>query len=520
MDPRKLHLFVLALLVVFASAFLAGCTAITADALATRPAAGELTVLPIDTPAPTAIPNYVDLTDGGQVTFGPTDTLPSPTFMPHLMRDFRPQASVLGVALEGFMDEAAFPQALALSIHFGRRWRDIAWRDIEPVQGEYHWEALGQLETELRNARAANVTPILNVQMTPDWAQGVRPYACGPIRRDKFDAFADFMVQLVERYGSGSEYNVRYWQIANEPDIAVGIVGPDSVFGCWGDLNDPYYGGKYFGEMLQVVYPRIKAADPNAVVIMGGLLLECDPYTMTVPDTCRNEERLKSGYFLEGVLIGKGAENVDMIDVHNYGLLDMNLPARMTDYYNWSGPQGGTGIPEKVAFVRRLLEKYGRPDLPIMISEVALKCETPSDDCQDVGSAYIPRAYAEGYGLGLHGMIYYALITEFMYKGLLLEDHTPKKQYYAYQYLGSQLSWVEHVGPVTQFSGVEGQEFKQSFIRRLWILWSADGTDQTITLPDDFVQAFDKYGNVVPVADQKLVVGWSPVYVQLAYTSQ
>ena len=117
-------------------------------------------------------------------------------------------------------------------------------------------------------------------------------------------------------------------------------------------------------------------------------------------------------------------------------------------------------------------------------------------------------------------MIYYALITEFMYKGLLLEDHTPKKQYYAYQYLGSQLSWVEHVGPVTQFSGVEGQEFKQSFIRRLWILWSADGTDQTITLPDDFVQAFDKYGNVVPVADQKLVVGWSPVYVQLAYTSQ
>lgn len=516
--PTRTLVFVFAMLAVMMG--LTGCTAIMPESLAARPAAGDLTVLPIDTPTPTALPDYVDLTEGGAVSFGPTDTVPSPTFMPHLMRDFRPQAPILGVALEGFMDEGAFPQALELGIRFGRRWRDIAWRDVEPQQGNYQWGVLASLETELRAARAVGVTPILNVQMTPDWAQGVPPYSCGPIRRDKFDAFADFMVQLVQRYGSTSEYNVRYWQIANEPDIAVGIVPPDSVFGCWGDLNDPYYGGKYFGEMLQVVYPRIKAADPNAIVVMGGLLLECDPYTMTVPETCKNAERLQSGYFLEGVLMGKGAENVDVIDIHNYGLLDMNLPARMTDYYNWVGPQGGTGIAEKVAFVRRLLDKYGKPDLPIMISEVALKCEEPSDDCQDVGAAYIPRAYAEGYGLNLTALIYYAMITEFKYKGLLLEDFTPKKQFEAYKFMGSQLSWVEHVGPITQFDGVDGQEFKQTFVRRLWILWSKDGLDHTITLPNDFVQAYDKYGNVLPTSGGELTVGWSPVYVQLMYANE
>ncbi len=520
MDPHKPRFFVIQIGIILATIFLSGCRAVAVDTLATRPTTGEVTVLPNDTSLLPVLPDYADLTEGGLVRFGPTDTVPSPTFMPQIMRDFRPRAPILGVALEGFMDAGAFPQALELGIHFGRRWRDIAWRDVEPQQGNYQWGVLAALETELKTARAAGVTPILNVQMTPDWAQGIPPYACGPIRRDKFDAFADFMVQLVQRYGSKTEYNVRYWQIANEPDVAVGIVLPDSVFGCWGDLNDPYYGGRYFGEMLQAVYPKIKAADPDSTVVMGGLLLECDPYTMTVPETCKNQERLQSGYFLEGVLIGKGAESIDVIDIHNYGLLDNNLAARMTDYYNWVGAEGGTGLTEKVSFVRRLLQQYGKPDLPIMVSEVALKCEEPSDDCQEVGAAYIPRAYAEGYGLNLTALIYYAMITEFKYKGLLLEDFTPKKQFEAYKFMGSQLSWVEHVGAVTQFDGVDGQEFKQSFVRRLWILWSKDGQDHTITLPTDFVQAFDKYGNVLPTMGNELTIGWSPVYIQLMYSNE
>ena len=496
-------------------AMLAGCTGVTRSGEAGGSSAGTVVILPEPTLTPTPIPNYVDLTQGGAVRYGLTDTVPIPTFIPLLMRDFRPQAPLLGVALEGFKDEAGFPQALALGIQFGRRYVEIAWRDVEPQQGVYRWEALVPLEEELRRAHAAGVTTILNVQMTPDWAQGERPNACGPIRRDKFDAFADFMVKLVERYGSNSEFGVRHWQIGNEPDIAIGIVGPDSVYGCWGDSKDAYYGGRYYGEMLQVVYPRIKAADPNSVVIMGGLLLECDPYTMSVPETCHNEDRMQAGYFLEGVLLADGGNHMDMVDVHNYGLLDMSIPARMTDYYSWAGPEGGTGVPEKVAFVRRLLAQYGHPDMPVIMTEIALKCHEPSDDCQEVGAAFIPRVYAEAYDLNLTGLIYYALITEFKYKGLLLEDLTPKKQYFAYQFMGSQLDAVEHVGPVTQFAGVQGQEFKQTFVRRLWILWSQDGSDQTISLPAGFVAAFDKYGNALPVAGNQLTVGWSPVYVQL-----
>ncbi len=473
------------------------------------------TVTPSPAPAavtaPTPQPDYVDLS---QTLLG-DDAPPFPTYIPLLMRHFRPQAPLFGVALEGYFDAAGWQQALALQPRYVRRYREIAWRDVEPHEGDFRWEVLAPLEKELMTAAENAAVPILNVQMTPAWAQKYKNHACGAIAADAFDAFARFMEQLVLRYGSASEYGVRYFQIGNEPDVDVNIVPGDSVFGCWGDLSDPYYGGGYYGEMLKAIYPRIKAADPNAQVMVGGLLLECDPYTMTVPATCQNEERLHSGYFLEGILKAGGADYFDVLDLHGYGELRMDLPSHMHSYYHWSPAAGGTGLPEKVAFARRLLAQYGHPDKTIVATELALKCEEPSDNCQDVGAAYIPRVFAEAHELGLKFASYYALITEFKYKGLLLPDLTPKKQYAAYKYMASLLSWIEYVKPFDRQAGISGAEFSRSRLRELWILWSTDGTDQYLTPPANFVQVTDKYGNVLDLVDGRVLVGWSPVYVFL-----
>jgi hypothetical protein len=45
-------------------------------------------------------------------------------------------------------------------------------------------------------------------------------------------------------------------------------------------VSDPVtlnFGGEYYGNMLKIVYPAIKSADPQAQVLVGGLLLDCDP---------------------------------------------------------------------------------------------------------------------------------------------------------------------------------------------------------------------------------------------------
>lgn len=443
-----------------------------------------------------------------------------PTFIPVLFRDYRPQPSILGVALQGFNDESGLQETLALGARWGRRWKEVAWRAVEPQEGQFRWEVLADLEEELLRARGVGIQPILEIQLTPEWAQQHKGHACGPIRGDKFEAFAKFMEELVKRYGTATPYGVRYWQLANEMDIDHRVVGGDSLFGCWGEMEDEFYGGRHYGEMLKVVYPRMKAADPGAQVMMGGLLLECDPYKMKPGVDCANEERWKSGFFLEGVLKAGGGDYFDIADVHSYADLRTDLPARMHSYYSWSGADGGTGLPEKVAFYRDLFARYGIANKPIFAGEVALKCEVDGPDCQEVGAAFIPRVHAEAYDLGLIGATYYALISDFKFKGLLNEDKSVKQQYRAYDFMSSILSHVEHGGAVTDYPGVSGQLFKRSGIRRIQIVWSTTGAEQTITLPTDFVRAFDRYGNLLEPTDGTLKVDWAPIYLELMYQNQ
>ncbi len=86
----------------------------------------------------------------------------------------------------------------------------------------------------------------------------------------QYGRFAAFLSEVVKRY-SQPPYNVRYWEIGNEPDTPI---GPDSGFGCWGVNGDPYFGGGAYGNMLKAVYPAIKAANPQVQVLNGSLLLD------------------------------------------------------------------------------------------------------------------------------------------------------------------------------------------------------------------------------------------------------
>jgi hypothetical protein len=52
------------------------------------------------------------------------------------------------------------------------------------------------------------------------------------------------------------------WTLDNSPKLV-----------NWGDISDPYYGGRYYGEMLMAVAPAMRAADPQVVIWLGGLLL-------------------------------------------------------------------------------------------------------------------------------------------------------------------------------------------------------------------------------------------------------
>ena len=189
------------------------------------------------------------------------------------------------------------------------RFDGFHWDLLEPVEQAipaYKWGEVD--ETALKDAANAGAQVVAMVQFAPDWAQKYPGVACGPFAEAALDKFARFMHALVSRY-SQPPYNIKYWEIGNEPDIDHSLVDPHSGYGCWGDQSDPYYGGGYYAEMLKATYGQIKEADPQAQLLIGGLLLDCDP--TNPPRTSLNSGQYKDctpSRFLEGILKNGGGD--------------------------------------------------------------------------------------------------------------------------------------------------------------------------------------------------------------------
>ncbi len=121
---------------------------------------------------------------------------------------------------------------------------------------------------------------------------------------------------MVTRYG---DY-IKFWEIWNEPDapLVQGQTEADGYSGCWGDPSDTtYYGGAYYSQMLDQVYDAIKAADPDAFVMVGGLMMSCGPNG----NCSTNDKNILK--FVDGILAerpnSKGlGRNFDIMTFHAY----------------------------------------------------------------------------------------------------------------------------------------------------------------------------------------------------------
>jgi hypothetical protein len=108
-------------------------------------------------------------------------------------------------------------------------------------------------------------------------------------RTESYERFAGFMQDMVARYPS-----IRYWELFNEMDA-----GFTNLFGA-SDNVPMRERGRLYAEMLRTVYPRIKAANPRAIVLTGG---------MTDTDE-----------FPQGIYEGGGGDFFDIMNIHTYGV--------------------------------------------------------------------------------------------------------------------------------------------------------------------------------------------------------
>ena len=280
------------------------------------------------------------------------------------------QPSVFGVEINRGQVGAVAARAAEANVSWAR-YNGILWPEVEAARGARDWSVLRGVEDELRTMSANGMTPLVIVRGTPGWAQKVVGSTCGPIRADALGAFADFMRELVTRY-SAPPFNVKYWELGNEPDVDPGLVGGDSPFGCWGDNSDEFYGGGYYAEMLKQVYPAVKQANPNAQIVIGGLLLDCDPTNPPANQTC------KPAQFLEGILRNGGAAAFDIISYHAYTYWNAARTDKDLEHPAWR--QRGGAMLGKLNFIRSVEARYN-VNKPILMNEGSLLCYPGTPNC-------------------------------------------------------------------------------------------------------------------------------------------
>jgi hypothetical protein len=264
---------------------------------------------------------------------------------------------------------------------------------------------------------------------------------------------------------------------------------------------------------LKIVYPQVKAAAPSAQVLVGGLLLDCDPRNPPAGKDC------KPSLFLEGILKNGGGDFFDGVAFHAYDYYD-NPKQGDYGHSGWNASASTTGpvVGVKAQFVHDLLVKYNQPAKFLMNTEMALICGAAGQEPRclapefvNTKAAYIVEAYAASIEHDLRTGVWYTLSG---WRGSGLVDSQLKETlaYTAYAFAAQQFNHVTGIRSLSLGAGIKGYELTKAD-GKLWVVWSADGATHTISIPDMPRAAHDISGTAVSAA-QSYDVTTMPLYVE------
>lgn len=419
------------------------------------------------------------------------------------------------------------PRAQALNAHWVRL-NTLSWREAQPTPASpINWSApsFQRFEQEVLAANELGLQVMAIIDDHPSWATG-SSHICAAILDEYHDEFAIFVREVVARY-SQYPYLVRYWELGNEPDVDPSLVDQNSPFGCWGNIADEYYGGERYGRMLKVVTPAIRAADPGAKVVFGGLLLARPENQPTNTDG-------KPFNFLEGALRAGAGPYFDILAFHSYPSYIANVlgvPNVDFDLHEqslngaWKN-RGGTTIG-KIRFLRDVMQRYGI-NKPLFLNETGLRCMNEYFNCNSIlpqfeqaKANHLIRTSMRAMAEGVEAYIWYTLQGPgWSYTSLLDGSQQPKPAYNAMQFAIQRLNEVRI--PPQAFngygSGLEAYRFQgNGFV--LDVVWSVDGTPRQITLPtSSFIAAYTRDGaSITPTISgttATINVGFENIYLK------
>ncbi len=174
----------------------------------------------------------------------------------------------------------------------GARWLrvDLNWSVVQAAGPDsFDWTTLDRI-LALADRAGMKLLPVAG--SAPDWLDG----GVGPRTPEAFAAYADFLAAAVRRYSP----RIRVWEIWNEPNLS----------SFWPPAPDQ----AAYAQLLRAAHAAIKAADPGALVLFGGL----SPVPDMPPEESRARRLVPAARFLADVYGAGGAGSFDALSFHPY----------------------------------------------------------------------------------------------------------------------------------------------------------------------------------------------------------
>jgi hypothetical protein len=252
----------------------------------------------------------------------------------------------IGISFGGVlpsMTDDEVGQALDDAVDVGATWirLDLPWAEVQPTSPDtFQWDRVDQIFAAARQ-RHLDALPVL--VDPPEWARtpGCSATHCGPADPSQFATFASAAVSRFAPLG------IHTWEVWNEPNSAL----------FWQPAVDP---SAYF-RLLQASTSAIRAADPKAFILMGGL---------SIGKTA--DGNLSAADFL-GQTPQSPLKLVDALSVHPY-----TFPYPASRLGPWMTPwaQADSGLP----YLRQVLAQAGTPNMPIWVTEYGAPTGGPKSE--------------------------------------------------------------------------------------------------------------------------------------------
>ena len=190
------------------------------------------------------------------------------------------------------VEAAKIKRTLEMVREMGAPWivEYFPWAYVENQPGRFGWN---HTDLVIDHAKQQGLQVIARLGYVPEWA---RPVDSSPLYLDEehFEDFGRYAAEFARRYAGRVEYMI----IWNEPNLALE----------WGFAEvDP---AKYVN-MLKVVYPMIKAANPDMQVLAGALAP-----TLAPPGS---HDGMNDLAYLQAMYDAGAAPYFDILAIHAYG---------------------------------------------------------------------------------------------------------------------------------------------------------------------------------------------------------